>query len=123
MNKKICMHLFWLITFFSITPHSPAAENEDPFTYGNALLQTCTASDNFLKSICMSYIAGVVAGISSHVNFEKQRPYFCLPAASTLEQTKDIVVKFLRSNSGKRHVESSSLIYASVIEAFPCKAK
>jgi hypothetical protein len=45
----------------------------------------------------------------------------CLPVNSSLEQSRDVVVRFLRAHPELRHLVAVSLVARALAEAFPCK--
>lgn len=88
------------------------------FYSGNQLLDYCTRPDIRPEHFCLGFIAGISDAITAYTASEVPT---CIPDSATPTQIKDIVVKFLHDEPGKRNVAAVSLILIALAVAFPCE--
>lgn len=88
---------------------------------GNEALRLCQV-DNLA---CISLMDGMLDGYGTaiQINLPGQQPFHelrCVPASSTKDQAREIFVNFLRTNPEVRHLNSTMLYIAALVEVFPC---
>ena len=101
---------------------------------GNELLAECRSREPHSRGYCLGLIVGVEAGFSpvrdiksitrsanSHVNILFSTFGNCLSSGVTHGQMRDIVVRFLEQNPGRRHEQYHVLVFDALKEAFPCQ--
>jgi hypothetical protein len=97
----------------------PAMAQDGPgivqFESGNKLLEHCTQSVDF----CSGYIAGIADAIRAQEVSALWSA--CIPAPVFTNQTKDIVIRYLKRHPETRHGSGANLASAALAEAFPCK--
>ena len=112
-----------MLSVFYAVPAS--AQNEHlRMRTGNDALTTCTSNfenEILAPSICLAWMKGVRDGHYLTMAFAKyERPVWCTPSNVTNQQFRDIFVKFLQDNPGRRHELPAALYVEALIEAFPC---
>lgn len=83
---------------------------------GNQLLRECTGYDVTDTLRCLAYIRGardMLDALQMAGSGER-----CIPQPATLDQVKDVVVRYLRQHPEVRHFTRPSLIVAAVREAW-----
>jgi hypothetical protein len=95
--------LFWATSAFAA------------FDSGNALLESCdNATDAWKQSHCLAYIAGVSDVLDGmHIT--------CTGGRVSLDQVKDVVVKYLREHPEQRNSDADDSTSTALALAFPCK--
>ena len=95
--------LFWATSAFAA------------FDSGNALLESCdNATDAWKQSHCLAYIAGVSDVLDGmHIT--------CTGGHVSLDEVKDVVVKYLREHPEKRNSDADDSTSIALTSAFPCK--
>jgi hypothetical protein len=94
------------------------------FFSGNQVYDTCTGGNPATDTACMSYIAGVMDEL---VTFDEvmsksiDPTMACVPTGVTVEQIKDLVVKFMRDNPKVRNNRASSIVSEVILTNYPCK--
>jgi hypothetical protein len=86
-----------------------------PVQTGNDLLRVCQSDNLFDQGVC----GGFITAVSQMAQIADQACYF---EGVTLEQGKDVVVRYLSSNPETRHKRAVVLTSKALIQAFPCKA-
>jgi hypothetical protein len=86
-----------------------------PVQTGNDLLRVCQSDNLFDRGVC----GGFITAVSQMAQIADQACYF---EDVTLEQGKDVVVRYLSSNPETRHKRAVVLTSKALIQAFPCKA-
>ena len=89
---------------------------------GNDLLAICSEVSSQLGTACMFYIRGITEGFFGALAATRQSQAFCLPETVTQYQMRDVVMKWLRENPEKRHIDAGFLIIRAMKDAFPCNA-
>jgi hypothetical protein len=102
------------------------------FMSGNMLLRDCTGADMLA---CIGYLEGVIdaAVVNAAPPKLADDPYlaetniaelwgwhWCLPGNVTVDQVRDVAVKFLRDNPRDRHLQAAPQIARGFAEAWPC---
>jgi hypothetical protein len=100
------------------TPLLPA------FLDGNKLLALCEAADLDSRSVCNTYVQGVVdewryARFLNAVD-EGKDPHVCAPEAVG-NQLADAVVNYLKAHPGDRNKPAAVAVTQSIIEAWHCQ--
>lgn len=85
------------------------------FYSGNELLQRMQSESHIERAVAIGFVAGV-ADAWDYV-------MVCPPDGVTVGQTRDIALKFLILNPGKRHKSAAELVLDALIEAWPCAKK
>lgn len=96
---------------------------EAGFYSGNELLNVCSTDRDdptyFEKTYeCVAYISGAVDAFNTtrEANGLKK----CIPAKVTINQLKDVTVRYLEANPVDRRNSASSLVFAGTRKAWPC---
>jgi hypothetical protein len=95
----------------------PAAVcSQGAFYTGNKLFERCGASrDTADYTGCLGYVAGVVDALHMMENSG-----VCPPQGSTVGQTVDVVMKYLRDHPEARHHAAAGEVFLALRQAFPC---
>lgn len=83
---------------------------------GNELLDICSDSRDEAQIYCVTYINGIVDGLS--IVPDKT---FCAPKGVDWRQVRDISISFIGSVPEYRHTLAAILINAAMTETFPCE--
>jgi hypothetical protein len=83
---------------------------------GEALYQACRADP---AGLCLGYVAGVYDDIRSE-DANSDDPRVCPSPKVTVEQIRDIVVRWLADNPAKRIYSGADLVEAALEQAWPC---
>ncbi len=83
---------------------------------GNYWLDACTSEVGVRRAACAGYLLGF-NDLQSVASLDA----YCLPSGVTLEQTKHVVVKFLRDNPQRLHEPIARLVLKALQTAFPCR--
>jgi Rap1a immunity proteins len=90
------------------------------FVDGNKLLGWCAAQPGPNRLSCMAYVAGVSDTFDAAHAVNNSRS--CTPAAATLNQIVDVVLKYLNQHPEQRHLPASALVMVAIAEAW-CKSQ
>jgi hypothetical protein len=102
-----------VVAFLALASLSPSAHAE--FQSGNELLAVCEDTDGYFnRGACVGYITGVA---DAHQN---ATPHVCLNSRITQGQVRDVAVRYLLLNPGRRHLPADVLVLQALLEAFPC---
>jgi len=85
------------------------------FNTGNEVVTACK-QDRF--GYCLGYTTGLVDAITNEPGTKGQ---ICLRESLTAGQVRDVLVKWLDDNPGKRDYTASSIARVALQEAFPCR--
>ncbi|MBN8752094.1 MULTISPECIES: Rap1a/Tai family immunity protein [Variovorax] len=88
-------------------------------TNGNELLAWLGGA-NQERADALRYIDGVVDGIAVGSQTAGKETV-CLPAGVNLGQIADLVAQDIRRTPATRHLDAYVLIYASLVNTWPCK--
>jgi hypothetical protein len=86
---------------------------------GNDVLAVCSSEDIDDGYRCMGFLEGVTrtAGLYGALG---SKPRLCLPDAVTLQQARDVAVKYLQDHPDERHHLSAGITLIALVRAFPC---
>jgi Rap1a immunity proteins len=131
--------LLFLLCSISLCLHATTNEETQPAQHlqtGNGFVRDCAdidaqrgeITDRSLANIavCTGYMMGLHDGISVMVAVANQsnktaiKVPFCLPDSVTLGQEVRVVLKYVRANPEKAHMDTSVLAIKALEEAFPC---
>ncbi|WP_369882181.1 Rap1a/Tai family immunity protein [Acidovorax sp. HMWF018] len=95
---------------------------------GNQLLDACQQAVKYfdgdksdVDSFKALYCLGLVEGTrNTMVLLDQQDPAACVPASVANTQAVRIVVKYLRANPERLHLDASASILLSLMAAYPC---
>ena len=104
------MKYLFLIIALLVLGIAPAKAQKSVWLNGNDFFTQCTSDNLSVQMMCSAYIAGVMDATNS----------ICMPLTTTLKQTRDIVVKYLKENPQVRHHEAVRLVQNSLAPVFPC---
>jgi Ssp1 endopeptidase immunity protein Rap1a len=92
-----------------------AADTVSAILSGDQLLSDCLSKDPDRVLLCAAYVAGVADALAISRAIEGRPP--CMPAGATVEQVKDVAVRYLRQhpNYGKK-TAAGSVMNAIVAE-------
>jgi hypothetical protein len=68
---------------------------------------------NTSDGMCIGYVVGVIS-VMKYINV------LCLPDKSTHSQATLVVKKYLSDHPEKLHLNAEELVFAAILEAFPC---
>jgi hypothetical protein len=109
--------LLALVAFLGTHPAS--AQGPYGMRTGNDVLSVCTGSHTNEQLMCVSWFAGLAAGIQSVLVLTGSRR-LCLPENSNVGQYRDVVLAYLRTNPERRHLLAGPLAVVALMRAFPC---
>src|SRR6266576_416039 len=115
MRLLLTVILMSTICVSPIYEMTSVAAQESPSKYpldsGNDLLRLCQSTDPFDRGVCGGYITAVsqMTQIANHG---------CFPHGMTLEQGKDVVVRYLKDHPESRHRVPATLAARALSEAF-----
>jgi hypothetical protein len=78
------------------------------------LFEACASNQSASRITCLGYVLGVADTLGATGNA-------CIPPGITEDQTKDLVIKYLRDHPESRHLGAASQIGISLMATFPCK--
>lgn len=95
---------------------------------GNTLYEHCKEKDkktrdNFKYGACIGYTRGLIDGHEQALKMLKESgevAKYCMNESVTLEQTIDVILKYLSENPKDRHWGAEVLGLYALILAFPC---
>lgn len=124
---------------FSLQATTQSETPSENIQTGNGFIRDCSdvdaqrgeLTDRALANIatCTGYLMGLNDGIGVMVAVANQsnkavlKSPFCLPDSVTLGQQVRVVLKYIRANPGKAHMDTSVLATKALKEAFPCSSK
>jgi len=115
--------VFLLVAIYCTIPCIAQTSDVD----GNQLLERCsaylkardnpplTAKEQIDAGFCLGYLSGIT---DSNAALKRD---FCAPADATIEQFARVVVKWLRDNPAKLHLNAGDVSLTALRSAFPCK--
>lgn len=91
-----------------------ASDMSTSFYSANEIYAQCdSARGSNASYMCLGYVTGIIDILS-------ELKQVCTPPQVTVEQAKDVALKYLRDNPKDRAYTASSEIYLALTEAFPC---
>ena len=93
------------------------SENINRFLDGNALLRLC---DRALAGACAGYILGVADTNSIMIHWYRVPDVICLPPRASDGDVVTAVARSLRAKPEQLDLAASSLVFAALLDAFPC---
>ncbi|MGB6682277.1 MAG: Rap1a/Tai family immunity protein, partial [Candidatus Acidiferrum sp.] len=87
-----------------------------PLQTGNDLLHVCQSDNIFDRGVC----GGFITAASQVVQMAGKA---CFAEGMTLEQGRDVVVKYLSGHPETRHEAAVTLASRALMRAFPCSIK
>jgi hypothetical protein len=98
------------------------------FEDGNKLLAECENGYIANKNYCLGYIAGTADSFKTlrfalEVTKQGGNPTICLPKNATLQQLRDVFLKYVREHPETRHLSADYLATAAWSESFRCEEK
>jgi Rap1a immunity proteins len=87
---------------------------------GNDFYSTCKSSDPLEQVSCVSFMRGVLDGVSVDRIIGKIPPAWCTREGVTNGQLRDVVVKFLENDPSIRDQNAAGIILFAMVGAFPC---
>lgn len=98
--------------------HPAVAQGQD--STGNSLYADCTNGPASAIGFCYGRVQGFMLGWEM-ASGETSANVFCRPAGTTMGQTGDIIVKYLREHPEQRHADWRPLILLALNQAWPCE--
>jgi hypothetical protein len=107
-----------------LTLAQPRISLAQGFQTGNQLLSNCTSSEGTAtyyqeQAMCAGYIAGVADALNSLSASVPEAKLACFPSVP-LGQARDVVIRYLQENPGKRHYSAGAIAWTALRMAFPC---
>jgi len=117
---------FYLLAL-AVTVSPSKAQNRE-YT-GNDWLEKCSADASKSESLAnkadswtnLGMCYGYLIAISDIVSIIPESLRYCLAQGVTMDQVRQVTLKYLRENPGKTHEPFVSLVLDALREAFPCK--
>jgi hypothetical protein len=88
---------------------------------GNQVLQLCENTGGYNEGFCLGYLLGLVDSLINGA-----APIMCRSESSdhiTLEQNRDIILKYLRDHPENRHCGAIDITCAALRTLFRCSGK
>jgi hypothetical protein len=110
-------------------PHTvpPGTADTWVFENGNDLFQRCNSSLVSDQTFCMGYIVGAadLVGLEQVSNGPDNTILWkfrsvCAPQGVTVQQIKDVVLKYMRDNPERRADSGASLVVQAISQAWVC---
>lgn len=109
------------LMLFALTTSADPDITYNMFRTGNQLLADCDVESGPPLMACAGYMMGF-SDLASHVKIVPIAAR-CIPAGSTADQLRRIVVKFLKDHPEELHFTGASLTDYALSQAFPCPAE
>jgi hypothetical protein len=119
MTRRFAYPALIALTLAQASP-SPAQESRYSMRSGNDVHAVCTRRDATDRTMCLSWVAGFVAGVAAVQPF-RQRRTVCLPGGMTNLQYLDIIVAFMDEFPGRRRYDAGIVALDALYRAFPCR--
>ena len=104
------------------TSPSPAQDRSYSMLTGNDVYSVCTNRDATDRTMCLSWVAGFIAGVATVQAFGQRRTV-CLPGGMSNGQYLDIIVTFMDDYPGRRRYEAGIVALDALYRAFPCRRR
>jgi hypothetical protein len=111
-----CRAATWLVAAAAICC---AARAEAGFLGGEELYQLCDSNNIIERSLCESYIMGVIDA-TVRLLPPNDSGRFCLPDHSRMRDVEPVVRSYLKTKPDRRDSPAEILIAAALRERFPC---
>ncbi|HEY5712767.1 MAG TPA: Rap1a/Tai family immunity protein [Allosphingosinicella sp.] len=108
-----------LIALAQASP-SPAQDSRYSMRTGNDVYAVCANRDATDRTMCLSWVAGFIAGLTTVQAFGQRRTV-CLRGGMTNGQYLDIIVTFMDENPGRRRFAAGIVALDALYRAFPCR--
>ena len=108
----------WVFVLLLLAWPASGAERNDQFSDGTELWALCNSKKDFSEGACLAYIVGVADAAALY-----QQTGYCFRDDVSRGQLRDIVVKWLAANPGRRRTSGAGIVYNALQEAFPCAMK
>jgi hypothetical protein len=103
----------------AVACQSPAAARNPAIKSGNDLLEACR-SDGWSNGYCYGYILGIFRGLD-FMSSATKRPLLCGAEDATVEQSRLIVLDYLRTHPKIMSQPSEYGVVAALMDAFSCE--
>ncbi len=90
------------------------------FRTGTDALQVCQSENELFRITCYSWIRGFLDGAAATTPTDYWIPNYCAPDGVTIEESKRLFVRYLRSNPDDLGHTASYLFRRALREKFPC---
>jgi hypothetical protein len=105
---------------FALSPVPLSAQGFKPdpkIAQGASWLKICTSQRRSDEALCN----GFIMGLEETQFLAEYKPLYCPPRSFTVEDQKEVIVKFLKENPA-RHGESFARLAADAMrKSFPCR--
>ena len=71
-------------------------------------------------SDCVGYLAGIVDATDTWTDWEYMGPQVCLQTGVTVEQLRQVVLRYMREYPEQWHLTAGSFVLNAYREAWPC---
>jgi Rap1a immunity proteins len=110
-----------VLTFILLLPGFGTSEAVS----GGDLLDHCNDKSTFHHGYCYGFIQGTIEynALADYVLLEKKMlksPKNCIGSGVSLEKSVEVVIEYLKNNSGKLNQHAGNLVLLAIDEAFPC---
>jgi hypothetical protein len=90
-------------------------DNPPAFISGNQLHEDCTSANRADQGFCGGYITAVADMAQGLKSID-----VCLPKDVVIQQSVDVIKKYLADNPAARHYSAYTIVIAALNAAFPC---
>lgn len=92
-------------------------EEQSKIAQGARWLRICTSERRVDEATCF----GFLMGLEETQFLDEYKPLYCPPPRFTVEQVREIVVKFLKDNPGRHNEPFARLAADAMRGKYPCK--
>ncbi len=85
---------------------------------GNQLLEECVSKLIIPRTHCLGFIAGIAEG--HFLSAGTGNRIFCFPANANIDQTRKIVVRYLKKHARLLDRNAGELVLRALSDAWPC---
>lgn len=116
-TAALSMALMVALLLVGDPPRAGAAKPDANIAKGAMWLKICTSQRRSDEALCN----GFIMGLEETQFLSEYKPLYCPPASFTVEDQKEVIVKYLQANPG-RHSETFARLAADAMRArFPCR--
>lgn len=113
--RKLCA-LAVVAQLLPAASHTVAAQ--ELIAQGQRWLRICTSERRVDEAMC----AGFIMGMEETQFLAENKPQFCPPPRFTVDDQKQIIVKYLKANPGRLGEAFARLAVDALKQAYPCRS-
>ena len=113
---------WWISGLLTVLVAGPA---QAVFYDGNRLYEWCATPEgdprySWSSINCNGYVTGVIDSLEVAEKAGSGPITVCVPSGATVQQVRDVVLKYLTNHPEQRHTAAAILTILALREAFPC---